>query len=97
MSKIITQKYQTLWDIALQAFGRSDSTAILKILDDNPNLYFSNEDTEEGNVGTFTENDISRPLLPNQNVFIDDDFEKEQIIYNKMQNQQLIGGYAEKT
>lgn len=93
--KINTIAYQTLWDVALKHYGRSDAAAVFKISDDNPNLLFDEADYNEGDtLPDLTGSDISRPLKSGQSLYIDEEFEKEDKVINKLGNTAVVSGYA---
>lgn len=108
MEQITIEGEQTLFDIAIQEYGKADAETLWKILDDNPDLSFDykamlTDSVAEGYV--IVDNyevvesgfkDLAYPLSEGQVVNIDSDYaEKENIVLKQIEGVVISTGYAE--
>lgn len=75
MRQIITVKNQTIFDLALQAYGNVE--AAFQILNDNPELKGMNDFPDGYALGEDAEFDISYPIKPDVALNIQDYIEIE--------------------
>jgi hypothetical protein len=108
MKQITIQAEQTLFDIAIQEYGKADFEALWKILDDNQNIAFDyrarqTDDVAEeriiiDNYEVIDQNfkDIAYPLVARQMINIDTSYsEKENIVLKQIKGTVISTGYTE--
>jgi|GEM_PF-5530179 len=107
MKKLTIQGEQTLFDIAIQEYGKTDSDTIWKLLLDNPNIAFDyrarqTDSVTQGRIiiddyevieSGF--NDLAYPLTEGQTINIDPDYPgKENSVLKKIEGKTISTGYA---
>ncbi|MBI9055528.1 MAG: hypothetical protein JEY96_17020 [Bacteroidales bacterium] len=108
MISISIQGEQTLFDIAIQEYGKADYEALWKLLDDNPDIAFDYKAMQTDAVAeerVLVDNyeiiesgfkDIAYPLTEGQSINIDSDYSgKDNNVLKQIEGSVIATGYAE--